>query len=82
MLRDLPFKTIGDVGRHGLELVYCPNCYATRLVATDDTRWRDRLFAAAVLSLHRPALHRPSVPDPAPRRRGPHSLDCAFVPRA
>ena len=48
MLRELPFKTIGDVGRHGLELhVYCSSCYAIRLVSTDDTRWRDRLFAMA-----------------------------------
>ena len=31
MLRELPFKTIGDVGRHGLELhVYCSRCFATR----------------------------------------------------
>ena len=31
MLRELPFKTIGDVARHGLELhVYCPRCFATR----------------------------------------------------
>ena len=45
MLR-LPFQSIGDVGRHGLELhVYCPSCYASRIVATDDERWRDRLFA-------------------------------------
>jgi hypothetical protein len=48
MLRELPFKTIGDIARHGLELhVYCPSCYATRLVSTDDTRWRDRLFATS-----------------------------------
>jgi hypothetical protein len=31
MLRALPFQTIGDIGRHGLELhVYCPSCYSTR----------------------------------------------------
>jgi hypothetical protein len=31
MLRALPFKTIGDVARHGLELhVYCSRCFATR----------------------------------------------------
>ena len=48
MLRELPFKTIGDVGRHGLELhVYCPSCYASRIVATDNARWRDQLFATA-----------------------------------
>ena len=48
MLRELPLKTIGDIARHGLELpVYCPSCYATRPVSTDDTRWRDRLFATA-----------------------------------
>ena len=29
MLRELPFKTIGDVGRHGLELhFYCSRCFA------------------------------------------------------
>ena len=48
MLRELPFKTIGDVGGHGLELhVYRPSCYATRLVTTDDARWRDRLVGTA-----------------------------------
>ena len=31
MLRELPFQTIGDVARHGLELhVYCSRCFATR----------------------------------------------------
>jgi hypothetical protein len=31
MLRELPFKTIGDIARHGLELhVYCSRCFATR----------------------------------------------------
>ena len=31
MLRTLPFQTIGDIGRHGLELhVYCPSCCSTR----------------------------------------------------
>jgi hypothetical protein len=31
MLRELPFKTIGDIARHGLELhVYCSQCFATR----------------------------------------------------
>ena len=34
MLRELPFQTIGDIGRHGLELhVYCLS-YASRIVAT------------------------------------------------
>ena len=48
MLRELPFKTIGDIARHGLELhVYCSRCYASRIVATNDARWRDRLFASA-----------------------------------
>src|ERR1044072_8867000 len=31
MLCALPFQTIGDIARHGLELhVYCPRCFATR----------------------------------------------------
>jgi hypothetical protein len=31
MLRELPFQTIGDIARHGLELhVYCSRCFATR----------------------------------------------------
>ena len=31
MLRELPFQTIGDIVRHGLELhVYCSRCFATR----------------------------------------------------
>ena len=31
MLRELPFKTIGDIVRHELELhVYCSRCFATR----------------------------------------------------
>src|ERR1044072_4691922 len=31
MLRALPFQTIGDIARLGLELhVYCPRCFATR----------------------------------------------------
>jgi hypothetical protein len=31
MLRALPFQTIGDIARHGLELhVYCSRCFATR----------------------------------------------------
>jgi hypothetical protein len=48
MLLKLPFKTIGDIARHGLELhVYCPSCYATREVSIEDTRWRARFFATA-----------------------------------
>jgi hypothetical protein len=47
MLRELPFKTIGDVVAHGLELhVYCPSCYSTRQPANLD-RWADRCFATA-----------------------------------
>jgi transposase-like protein len=47
MLRELPFKTIGDVGRHGLELhVYCPRCYRTRRPVNLE-RWADRCFATA-----------------------------------
>jgi hypothetical protein len=31
MLRALPFQTIGDIARHGLELhIYCPSCYSMR----------------------------------------------------
>jgi len=31
MLRELPYQTIGDIARHGLELhVYCSRCFATR----------------------------------------------------
>src|SRR4029450_12856474 len=26
---------------------YCPSCYASRIVVTDDARWRDRLFVTA-----------------------------------
>jgi hypothetical protein len=48
MLRALPFQTIGDIGRYGLELhVYCPSCYTSRIVETDNAHWRDRLFAKA-----------------------------------
>ena len=47
MLRALPFQTIGDIARHGLELhVYCPNCYSTRR-PVDLERWADRCFATA-----------------------------------
>jgi hypothetical protein len=48
MLRALPFQTVGDIGGQGLELhVYCPSCYAARIVVADDASWRDRLFATA-----------------------------------
>jgi hypothetical protein len=47
MLRALPFQTIGDIARHGLELhVYCPSCYSTRRLA-DLERWADRCFVTA-----------------------------------
>jgi hypothetical protein len=47
MLRALPFQTIGDIARHGLELhVYCPSCYSTRRLV-DLERWTDRCFATA-----------------------------------
>jgi hypothetical protein len=47
MLRPLPLQTIGDIGRHGLELhVYCPSCYSTRR-PVDLERWADRCFATA-----------------------------------
>ena len=47
MLRALPFQTIGDIARHGLELhVYCPRCYSTRRLV-DLERWADRCFATA-----------------------------------
>lgn len=45
MLRPLPFQTIRDIGRHGLELhVYCPGRYSTRRLV-DIERWTDRCFA-------------------------------------
>jgi hypothetical protein len=49
MLRALPSQTIGDIGRHGLELhVYCPSCYSTRRpLAANLERWADRCFATA-----------------------------------
>jgi hypothetical protein len=47
MLRALPFQTIGDIGRLGLEVhVYCPSCYSTRR-PVDLERWADRCFATA-----------------------------------
>jgi hypothetical protein len=49
MLRELPFQTIGDIGRHGLELhVYCPSCYSTRRpLAANLERSANRCFATA-----------------------------------
>jgi hypothetical protein len=49
MLRDLPFTTIGDIARHGLELhIYCPGCYSTRRPPAEHLeRWSDRCFARA-----------------------------------
>jgi hypothetical protein len=47
MLRALPLQTIGDIGRHSLELhIYCPSCYSTRRLV-DLERWTGRCFAAA-----------------------------------
>jgi len=47
MLRALPFQTIGDIARQGLELhVYCPNCYSTRRPVGLEP-WADRCFASA-----------------------------------
>jgi hypothetical protein len=47
MLRRLPFQTIGDIDRHGLQLhIYCPSCYSTRR-PVDLERWADRCFATA-----------------------------------
>jgi hypothetical protein len=49
MLRELPFKTIGDVARCGLELhVYCPRCHATRRQPIDiDESLHEHNFAKA-----------------------------------
>jgi hypothetical protein len=47
MLRRLPFQTIGDIGRHGVELhKYCPSCYSARRLV-DLEPWADRCFATA-----------------------------------
>lgn len=47
MLRELPFKTIGEIARAGLELhVYCPRCYSTKRLSHLG-RWADRCFATA-----------------------------------
>jgi hypothetical protein len=47
MLRELPFQTIGDVARHGLELhVYCSRCFATRRLDLEmNTALYGRAFA-------------------------------------
>ena len=47
MLRALPFQTIGDIARHGLELhVYCSRCFATRrLDLVMNTALHSRAFA-------------------------------------
>jgi hypothetical protein len=49
MLRELPFKTIGDIARHGLELhVYCSRCFATRRLDLEvNTALHGRAFAMA-----------------------------------
>ncbi len=48
MLRALPFQTIGDVARLGLELhVYCPACRTTRQVDAGDPAIAGRGFATA-----------------------------------
>ncbi len=48
-MQRLPLQTIGDIGRHGLELhVYCPSCYSTRWpLGANLERWSDRCFATA-----------------------------------
>jgi hypothetical protein len=74
MLR-LPFQTIGDIGRHGLELhVYCPSCYASRIVATDDPRWRDRLFAKARFRCTGQRYNGQPCAGPGVRKIRPHDL--------
>ena len=47
MLRALPFQTIGDIARHGLELhVYCSRCFATRRLDLEvSTALHGRAFA-------------------------------------
>jgi hypothetical protein len=47
MLRELPFETIGDITRHGLELhVYCSRCFATRRLDLEvNTALHGRAFA-------------------------------------
>ena len=48
MLNALPFTTIGDIARVGLELhVYCPSCYSTRRLSGDLERYADCCFATA-----------------------------------
>jgi hypothetical protein len=47
VLRELPFKTIGDIARHGLELhVHCSRCFATRRLDLEvNTALHGRAFA-------------------------------------
>jgi hypothetical protein len=47
MLRELPFNTIGDIARHGLELhVYCSRCFATRRLDLEaNMAWHCRAIA-------------------------------------
>jgi len=47
MLRQLPFQTIGDITRYGLELhVYCSHCFATRRLDLEmNAALHDRAFA-------------------------------------
>ena len=47
MLRELSFKTIGDIDHHGLELhVYCSRCFATRRLELEvNTALHGRAFA-------------------------------------
>ena len=64
-----------DVG-HGLELhVYCPSCYTSRIVTTDDPRWLDRSLAAARFRCTgwRPATGQPCKGRGVPKIR-PHDL--------
>jgi hypothetical protein len=55
MLRALPFQTIGDIVRYGLELhVYCSRCYATRRLDLEvNTAMHGRAFAMTRLRCRR-----------------------------
>jgi hypothetical protein len=55
MLRTLPFQTIGDVARHGLELhVYSSRCFATRRLGIEaSTALHYRSFAMATFRCRR-----------------------------